>query len=150
MDEAPASGNPTATELLVELHQWALDACRQGTGVEPLSSPGWHMYLSVWEEAGELLPRVGRFLEAATADESGDAVAQWYRDELARLDRSARERHAAVFDELLDTKLALLTATDELAVARRHLSEVMGGGGSLLPRQAALAYLATLAEGSET
>ena len=44
--------------LLGELYHWALDACHQGTGEAFQSSPTWHVFMSTWEEADELLPRV--------------------------------------------------------------------------------------------
>ena len=44
--------------LLGELYHWALDACHQGTGEPFQSSSTWHMFMSTWEEANELLPRV--------------------------------------------------------------------------------------------
>lgn len=47
--------------LLVELYNWAEDACEQGTG-QPRGEPGWHSFISTWEEADELLPRVAKAL----------------------------------------------------------------------------------------
>lgn len=51
-----------ATALLMELYEWSLDACHQGSGA-PFGSPQWHCYISTWEEADELLPRVLAFLQ---------------------------------------------------------------------------------------
>lgn len=58
----PAVRAEAAEYLLGELLDAYIDACRQGAGVEPLSSPHWHMFLSTYEEADELIPRVQSFL----------------------------------------------------------------------------------------
>lgn len=50
--------------LLAELLDAYIDACHQGSGNEPLSSPTWHNFLSTYEEADELIPRVQTFLDA--------------------------------------------------------------------------------------
>ena len=42
---------------LDELWDWAIDACGQGTNSD-LHDPTWHMFMSTWEHADELLPRV--------------------------------------------------------------------------------------------
>ena len=42
---------------LDELWDWAIDACVQGTNSD-LRDPTWHMFMSTWEHADELLPRV--------------------------------------------------------------------------------------------
>ena len=47
---------------LEELLSWALDACHQGAGESFMSSPVWHGFLSTWEDAEELLPRVAALL----------------------------------------------------------------------------------------
>lgn len=47
--------------LLAELYEWALDAAHQGTG-QPMTTRGWHAFMSTWEEADELLPRVAAYL----------------------------------------------------------------------------------------
>ena len=52
-------------DLLQELLDAYIDACAQGTGVEPLSSPSWHMYISTYEEADELIPRARDYLDKA-------------------------------------------------------------------------------------
>jgi hypothetical protein len=46
--------------LLEELYEWALDACHQGSGSPFQSEPTWHNFMSTWEEADELLPRVAK------------------------------------------------------------------------------------------
>jgi hypothetical protein len=38
------------------------DACYQGTGNEPLSSPTWHNFLSTYEYATELIPQIDQAL----------------------------------------------------------------------------------------
>lgn len=43
------------------------DACNQGTGEVPLSSPTWHHFISTWEEADELIPRARAMLGGAGA-----------------------------------------------------------------------------------
>ena len=48
-------------DALDELLDWALDACHQGTG-QPFGTKGWHMCMTTWEQADELLPRVARLL----------------------------------------------------------------------------------------
>jgi len=50
-----------ARPLLEELYEWALDACYQGAG-EPITAPRWHMNISTWEDADDLLPKVAKFL----------------------------------------------------------------------------------------
>ncbi len=52
--------------LLHELLDAYVDACWQGTGNEPLSSPSWHNFLSTYEDADELIPRVRAFCAAMT------------------------------------------------------------------------------------
>jgi hypothetical protein len=47
-----------ARALLGELLDWAIDACHQGSGNAFGSSPTWHNFISTWEDADELLPRV--------------------------------------------------------------------------------------------
>ena len=45
--------------LLVDLYEWALDACEQGGGGGPFGlDVAWHSFISTWEDADELLPRV--------------------------------------------------------------------------------------------
>lgn len=50
--------------LAAELLDAYIDACHQGSGNEPLSSPTWHNFISTWEEADELIPRAREILEA--------------------------------------------------------------------------------------
>lgn len=52
----------TTQHLLIELFEAYEDACWQGTGNEPLSSPRWHNCISTYEEADELIPRIREFL----------------------------------------------------------------------------------------
>ena len=44
--------------LLRALLEWSLDACHQGAGKALNEDGSWHGFLSVWEDAEELLPRV--------------------------------------------------------------------------------------------
>ena len=44
--------------LLRELLEWAMDACHQGAGAPIEPGTAWHGFLSTWEDAEELLPRV--------------------------------------------------------------------------------------------
>lgn len=48
--------------MLQRLLDAYIDACHQGTGEEPLSKPGWHMFLSTYEEAEDLIPEVRKLL----------------------------------------------------------------------------------------
>lgn len=49
--------------LLHELYEWALDACSQGSGNTFRETPTWHNFMSTWEWADELLPRVEAFID---------------------------------------------------------------------------------------
>lgn len=51
-----------AEALLTVLLDAYIDACHQGTGKEPMSSPRWHNCLSAYQEADELIPMVRAFL----------------------------------------------------------------------------------------
>jgi hypothetical protein len=42
--------------LAEDMLLWALDACHQGVGDSYKSRPGWHRYMSTWEEAEDTLP----------------------------------------------------------------------------------------------
>lgn len=48
--------------LLRELLEWALNACHQGAGKAFMEDNVWHGFLSTWEDAEELLPRVAASL----------------------------------------------------------------------------------------
>lgn len=61
----------TATALLRDLHEWALDACHQGAGEPFQASPTWHMFMSTWEHADELLPQVAEWLTRHPANTDG-------------------------------------------------------------------------------
>lgn len=43
-----------------ELHEWAIDACCQGTETDgPFGDDNcWHAFMSTWEQADEMLPRL--------------------------------------------------------------------------------------------
>jgi hypothetical protein len=65
-------GQAALALLLSELYKWALDACAQGTGTE-FGAPEWnHMFISTWEDAEDLLPRVAAVVAALEGDD--DAV----------------------------------------------------------------------------
>lgn len=42
-----------------EMLWWALDACDQATDGYK-SGPGWHYFMSTWEQAEDVLPRFAR------------------------------------------------------------------------------------------
>lgn len=49
--------------LLAELYEWGIDACQQATGHAPGDTdPTWHMFMSTYEWADDLFPRVRREL----------------------------------------------------------------------------------------
>lgn len=48
--------------LLQQLLDAYIDACTQGAGMAPMSAPGWHMFLSTYEEAEDLIPIVRKAL----------------------------------------------------------------------------------------
>lgn len=50
---------------LVELLDEYIDACHQGSGNEPLSSPTWHNFMSTYEYADDLIPRAQALLGRA-------------------------------------------------------------------------------------
>lgn len=90
--------------LLAELYEWALDACHQGTGQPFQEHPRWHMCISTWEQADELLPRIAA---ALAADAPADEVEPWV--EVA--ERSARARVAALPAGVRDAALRSGTRT---------------------------------------
>lgn len=49
---------------LEDLYEWSLDACHQGAGKPFASDSTWHGFLSTWEDADDLLPRVAAVLGA--------------------------------------------------------------------------------------
>jgi hypothetical protein len=124
---------PTGLDLLAELHTWALEACHQGAGSPLGSSPSWHLFLSTWEEADELLPRIERFLAVrAGANTEPDALAAWYAAELERTVETASKRWLAQFYELLDAKSAALAASAEAVALRTDLDTATGHIAELL------------------
>ena len=49
-------------KLLTELFEWAKWACLQGTGTE-YGTPEWdHLFISTWEDADDILPKVAEHL----------------------------------------------------------------------------------------
>lgn len=62
------AANDRLTEALRELHDWALDACCQGTGTI-FGTPEWnHCCTSTWEDADDLLPRIAALLAGAVQE----------------------------------------------------------------------------------
>lgn len=62
--DVPARDVDDPLTLLADLHDWALDACAQGAGRElDPDDISWTGFISTWEEAHELVPLVGRFLD---------------------------------------------------------------------------------------
>jgi hypothetical protein len=57
----------TLEARLSELLTWAYDACLQGTGNE-FGTPRWHINMSTWEEADDLLPEIAALLAEARAE----------------------------------------------------------------------------------
>lgn len=49
-------------EALHSLYDWALDACHQGTGNPFEPGRPWHLHMSTWEQADELLPDIAKVL----------------------------------------------------------------------------------------
>lgn len=47
--------NTSVRNAFVFLFQWSKDACEQGTG-NSVDDPGWHNFVSTWEEYDEMLP----------------------------------------------------------------------------------------------
>lgn len=64
---------------LVEMLSWAEDACEQGTGNRFQGSPGWHNFMSTWEEADVLLPRTAELLVGAASDGSSRMLSDLLR-----------------------------------------------------------------------
>lgn len=64
---APAPEGEAALAMLRELLDAYIDACWQGSGNEPCSTPTWHNFLSAYEDADELIPRVRAFLDTRPA-----------------------------------------------------------------------------------
>lgn len=52
----------SSVDLLRKLYEWSLSAFHQGTGTEFWSPERYHMFISTWEDAEDILPLVREYL----------------------------------------------------------------------------------------